>query len=420
MVVVTQLITFLFIAYFLYLPGIKQYSHLLASQLQTVNSQLVLAAGPQDVDLGPGVKVLTPEQTPELNRGFPVIPYLKERISLDVGEIVEVRFRFKDGPQLWLQPESIKPNWVMSPLEHLGRYDFWIIVAWIIGSPVLAIIATLISVRQINRPLKRLQIAARHIGRGDHEAISNDPRDTEEVTAVNAAFNQMASSLQQATKDRALLLAGVSHDLRTPLTRMRLTAELLKTVDPELTEGIVGDIEDMDAILDQFISFIRDGSDEVAELGDINGLISEVVKQFEVNDCRIIATLHKLPEIYFKRLAFKRMLSNLINNGVKHGGGAIEVHTQVIEQEIIISVLDEGPGIDDAKISELFSPFARGDESRTTMGSGLGLAIVRRIVDMHHGRVELKNRPEGGLEAKVVLPMSGQLVAPESLPKGVR
>lgn len=392
----------------------------MVSQLQLVSGRLNDEESLRKLELGEGVQVVGPNETPNFDEAYPMVPYLKEEISLGMGEIVEVRFRFQEGPQLWLQPHSIKPLWIVTPLQHLGRYDFWLVIVWLIGSPVLAIFATLISVRQINRPLNRLQIAARHIGRGDHEAIPNDPRDTEEVAAVNAAFNQMATSLQQATKDRALLLAGVSHDLRTPLTRMRLTAELLKAVDPELTEGIVGDIEDMDAILDQFISFIRDGSDEVAELGDINGLITEVVKQFEVNECRIIATLHKLPEIYFKRLAFKRMLSNLINNGVKHGGGSIEVHTQVVEQEIIISVLDEGPGIDDEKISELFSPFARGDESRTTMGSGLGLAIVRRIVDMHHGRVELKNRPEGGLEAKVVLPMSGQLVAPESLPKGVR
>lgn len=415
----TQLLSLFFVAYFLYVPGIRQYAHIVGIQLDSIHRILEKEPEAEVINVSSGVRVWKQQQTSQKGTRAFILPLLEGALEEELGEPVEMHFRYNEQPLLWVRAESLGNRWVEIPMKGLGRYDFWIVVAWIIGSPVLAIIATWLSVRQINRPLKRLQTAARQIGRGEPEFVEYHRRDTEEIRAVNQAFNQMVADIRQSTQDRALLLAGVSHDLRTPLTRMRLTAELLGAVDPELTQGMIHDIEDMDAILDQFISFIRDGSDEMPEMGDLNDLIQEVAKQYE-QEVEIYVTLRKIPKINFKRLAFKRMIGNLLTNSVRHGGGKIFIETQFENQEIIISIRDNGPGIDEEKIPELFQPFARGDESRTTMGSGLGLAIVRRICDMHHGRIELANHEEGGLIARVVLPAMGALVKPENLSKGVR
>jgi two-component system osmolarity sensor histidine kinase EnvZ len=146
-----------------------------------------------------------------------------------------------------------------------------------------------ILVRQLNRPLKRLELAALTCGQRQHSSMFETQRGPSEIRAVNAAFNQMTYDIQQAAKDRTVMLAGISHDLRTPLTRLRLTAEIMS--DKDLAEGMILDIEDMDAILEQFIAFMRDGSDEAFEPTDINCILSEVTAQFSQQ-----TTIHFTPE----------------------------------------------------------------------------------------------------------------------------
>jgi two-component system osmolarity sensor histidine kinase EnvZ len=226
----------------------------------------------------------------------------------------------------------------------------------------------------------------------------------------------MASEMLQAQRDRALLLAGVSHDLRTPLTRMRLTAEFLD--DADLSRGIIQDIEDMDAILDQFIGFIRDGADEEPGYAQLNDLIEEV--RGKLDGGRIEFTPGEIPRLMVKRLTMKRLLSNLLTNGLKYGQPPVEVETALEENEVVLRVRDHGPGVRAEDIPVLLEPFSRGDAARTLSGSGLGLAIVSRIVDMHHGHMSLDNDPEGGLRVEIRLPVTGRFVQPEALSSRVR
>jgi two-component system, OmpR family, osmolarity sensor histidine kinase EnvZ len=219
-----------------------------------------------------------------------------------------------------------------------------------------------------------------------------------------------------AQRDRALLLAGISHDLRTPLTRIRLAAEFMQ--EQELRTGVVADIEDMDAILEQFIAFIRDGSDEVPEFESINVLIEEVRNRHPDIDVR--TTLHDVPRLMLKRLTFRRLLSNLITNAVKYGAAPVAITTTAGKGEVLLTVRDHGRGVREEDIPMLLQPFSRGDIARTLSGSGLGLAIVKRIVDMHHGSMTLCNHPEGGLMVEIRLPFTGRLVQPEALSKRVR
>lgn len=419
--ILSQISTLLFATYYLYLPGVKQNAQLVALQVDTI-SLLVDSERKQDfierirrehhIDISTQPDVIADDV-----EGL-FVELFVEPMRSRLGAGAQVEFGIRPGPSLWVNTPELGDLWMRFPLENFGRYEALAFIAWMIGTPAIAFILTLLFVRQLNRPLKRLANAARRIGRG--EVITNLTQETgpREIQAVNKAFMQMSKDLQQASRERALLLAGISHDLRTPLTRMRLSAELLG--ESEFTEGMIRDIEDMNAILNQFILFVRDGSDEKTETGDLNEVLVEVVSQFESEGAELRTDLQQLPAILLKRLSLKRMFGNLIGNAIRHGGGKVDVSTSVTDGEICVIIADRGPGLSEKELHDLFQPFARGDQSRTTKGSGLGLAIVKRVVDMHHGRVQLRNREGGGLEAVVNLPLTGEFVPPDSLLRGIR
>lgn len=420
-ILLSQISTLWFAFYYLYLPGIKQNANLVALEVDSIRylvdderrDELLQRLQEQhniDVTSDPFV---VPAENEGLFGELFVNP-MRQRM----GKGAEVRLGFEPSPGLWINTPELGSLWVRFPIENFGRYEAIAFLTWLIGTPAIAFIIATIFVRQLNRPLKNLEHAAKKIGRGDPIKGLIRENASREVDAVNRAFVQMSEDLQQVNRERALLLAGISHDLRTPLTRMRLTAELLG--DSEFSEGMVRDIEDMNAILDQFILFVRDGSDEDTEVGDLNEVVVEVVSQFESEGRTINTELHELPAISLKRLSLKRMFANLIGNAIRHGGGEIDIYSGMQQGEICVIVSDRGAGLTEQEMYELFQPFARGDQSRTTTGSGLGLAIVKRIVDMHHGRVKLRNREGGGLEAVVHLPVTGDLVPPDSMMKGMR
>jgi len=257
--------------------------------------------------------------------------------------------------------------------------------------------------RSISRPLKRLEFAAREVGRGD---IPGDLKvvGTKELKAVTRSFNQMARDVQRLDEDRTLLLAGISHDLRTPLTRIRLASEFIADTEIELRDGIIRDTEDMDIIISQFIGFVRDGRDESVEYEDLNELLRIVTEPFDLQEAEINLTLADLPKYSFKPLAMKRLLTNLVENANRYGGNKINVIREFDHEFIRIRIQDEGPGIKEEAINDLFQPFKRGDDARGGKGTGLGLAIVQRIALLHEGSVQLINRPTGGLEACLTLP----------------
>ena len=215
----------------------------------------------------------------------------------------------------------------------------------------------------------------------------------------------MAHSMKQLEQDRALLMAGISHDLRTPLTRIRLASEMMVDEDQYLKDGIVNDIEDMDAIINQFIAYIRQDQEAIHEPVQINRLIQEVAAAEANRVGDIIVELSDCPEIPMQSIAIKRVLSNLVENAFRYGHGWIKISSQYDGKRLGFSVEDNGPGISDTQIPKLFQPFTQGDTARGSVGSGLGLAIIKRIVDRHQGKVNLSNRPEGGLKAQVWLPL---------------
>jgi len=324
-----------------------------------------------------------------------------------LGEGTMVREEISDRVYLWINEPNHPEYWIRMPI---GEYDDSAPVSFVIFSGMLLFLSLTgawLLVSQLHRPLKRLAFAAREIGRGDYPGKLKETG-PQELVAVTSAFNQMAADVHKLEEDRTLLLAGISHDLRTPITRIRLSIEFMSEQDEELKQGLIDDTQDMDDIIDQFISYVRFGREEKMIEGDIGQLVEQVVESSAKQHSGIETSLAKTPPIYFKPLAIKRLVSNLIENGFRYGQAPVVVSTRRNETHVIIVVRDHGKGIEDLDKARLFQPFARGDKARGGKGSGLGLAIVQRIAEMHGGKIILNNHPKGGLEVTCCIPISNK------------
>lgn len=416
----SQALALWFFARNAYLPGIREYADLTA-----LSAELAIAGGTDEatarrIGQFTGVTVVDSYHPPSLDTpsllAVPVVERFREEVQERLGEPVTVLLEEDRKPILWVNGASFGDRWLRVPMNFFRDYDRYVLLSWGVTAPLLAWLAGVLIARGLSRPLKHLEELAASIGRGEQATLLDDEAGPEEINAVSRAFNRMAGELQQAQEDRALLLAGVSHDLRTPLTRLRLSAEFLH--DQEMRAGIISDVEDMDAILEQFIAFIRDGSDEEPDAESINVLLEEVLQRFDRK--QVEARLRDVPRLMLKRVTFKRMISNLVTNALKYGAPPVVVSTQVEAADVVLRVRDHGAGINEADIARLLAPFSRGDVARTVSGSGLGLAIVSRIVDMHHGVMTLRNHPDGGLEVEIRLPVAARYINPEALSRRMR
>lgn len=235
-----------------------------------------------------------------------------------------------------------------------------------------------------------------------------------EVRSVTRAFNQMASGVKQLADDRTLLMAGVSHDLRTPLTRIRLATEMMSEQDGYLAESINKDIEECNAIIEQFIDYLRTGQEMQFERADLNSVLGEVVAAESGYEREIendVMSAELMLEI--NPLAIKRALANMVVNAARYGNGWIKVSSGHELNRAWFQVEDDGPGIEPDQLKHLFQPFVRGDSARSTSGTGLGLAIVQRIIDAHQGALEIGKSEKGGLLIRAWLPLPAA-----SLPTG--
>lgn len=407
----------------LYLPEIQQHARYLAVELEILNNpDLRIFHNQAEVDVDAWLKnrvgieyVTDPREFPNVREKV-IAEFFTQQIEKKLAtelkmQDVTVYFQFKPSPRIWIQTPEMNGNWVREPLKTYANYSPELVFGWLLGIPLLAAAIILTLVRQLNRPLRRLQNAANSYSKTGKAPYLETNHGPQEIRQVNQAFNHMIYTLEQTERDRRIMLAGISHDLRTPLTRIRLSAEMMPD-DDFLKEGLIYDVEDMDAILNQFISYMRDGSDEELQETDLNVLLQELIIQFKPLDIRFNA--QELPLIQARSLSLKRLIGNLINNSKRYGAEPIELSAAVLEDQIRICVADNGTGIPEDQIADLMQPFVRGNEARTVQGSGLGLAIVKRIVDIHQGELTIQNREHGGLEAIITLPLQAEIVEEKS------
>jgi two-component system, OmpR family, osmolarity sensor histidine kinase EnvZ len=313
---------------------------------------------------------------------------LLERVVQKVRQALggDTRFSYaRDGEEGFLVSFFIDEDefWVMLPRERfeLGLGLQWL--GWLAAVVVLALAGAWFIASNIARPLAAMRRAALRLGRGQpHEPLpEKGPR---ELRTVAAAFNRMAANLEGMERDRAMVLAGISHDLRTPLSRLRLALEM-SGADAQASDAMIADIDEMDAIIGQFLDFAR-GADEQKEEHDLGEVLGELAEHYARigKDVRLID--HPVKPFRFARMAVRRAVANLIDNALRYAGEPVELELLARNPEVAIEVRDLGPGVPANEVERLKRPFTRLDDSRAGHGgSGLGLAIVERTAQAHGG-----------------------------------
>lgn len=331
---------------------------------------------------------------------------LRERLGPDT----RLAFELNGEPGLFVSfrifPGEGGDFWLALPRERLERRFPLQWLGWGALVLLLALAGAWLIVLRLAKPLKALETAAHQLGRGETPPPLPE-RGPDEIVAVTQAFNQMSQSLKQLEEDRRLLLAGISHDLRTPLTRLRMDVEL-SVADPEARAAMEADIAEMDRTIGQFLDFARPQTfDGGGEPTDLAALLAEIAARYgERVSCRVASADFSHP---VHREPLRRAIVNLIENALRHAGpsGPVELSLDREEGNLVIAVLDRGPGIAAEDAERLKQPFTRGEAARSNAGgAGLGLAIVERIARAHRGRLELLPREGGGLAARIVLPVS--------------
>ena len=255
--------------------------------------------------------------------------------------------------------------------------------------------------RRITRPLARLEAASALIGQGETPRLlpETGPR---ELVSLSRRFNAMARQVSELLTARTTLLAGVSHDLRTPLARMRLALEIMKTdPTPALFERLERDIEQMNQLIGNVLDLARGLEHEPTINVDLYDFLNELAEDFSTPDREILVNC-QAGQFVLARSGLRRAIGNLLQNAIRYAPGApVELSCSVSDRQCRIGILDRGPGIAPDQIEAMFQPFHRLDASRSpvTGGSGLGLAIVRELARANGWEVDLSERPGGGLQA---------------------
>ncbi len=297
--------------------------------------------------------------------------------------------------------------WVSLPRGRIERNEPLRWIGWGALVLALAVIGAFMVVARINRPLRELTRAAELLGRGGTPTRVTEAGPVE-IRTLARAFNQMAADIQRQDEERALLLAGVSHDLRTPLSRIRLALEMLDDRGAaDLKAGVAQDIGDIDTAIGQFLDFARPiDAEQVMNQADLNTLAEAVVGRYTRHGRNVVLRTGTPAPQALRAQAFQRLLANLIDNALHHASGTVEVATAREGPLNVIEVLDRGPGIPPEDAARMLQPFTRMNSARSTSGTGLGLAIVDRITRLHGGQVLLLPREGGGLRARVELPVA--------------
>lgn len=288
-----------------------------------------------------------------------------------------------------------------------------IFILWMIGSSVLlTLIATLFLRNQV-KPIVQLARVAEQLGLGQ-DVTGFKPRGASEVRRAGRAFLLMADRIQRQVQNRTEMLAGISHDLRTPLTRMKLELELAK-LDAAVRDSLSGDIDEMGRMIDEYLDFARGDTGEVAQAIDVDLLLTDIVRDYKRSKHAVYYAKAPGVELMLRPVAMRRALTNIIDNALRYGGGEATVMLEQSATFVRIKVVDAGPGIAEAEQETVFKPFTRLEPSRNTQtgGVGLGLSIARAIAQGHGGDVTLENQRDGtgkitGLEVTLRLPRAVQ------------
>ena len=344
----------------------------------------------------------------------PLMPEIEALVKEKLGADTRFSSRVNGVAGFWI---SFKIDgdeyWLMLERERLAGLTGvqWLGWAGVVG--VLSVLGAALISSLVNLPLARLTAAARAIAQGQRPEPLPE-KGAQEIIEANRSFNQMVDDLQRVESDRALILAGISHDLRTPLTRMQLELEMAR-LSTEAREGMQSDIAQMDAIISQFLDYAKPTEASSFVPVDISGLLGEVARAAErIPGMRVTTDIEPDVHVMGNETDLRRVFNNIIENARRYGatpGGAyteidIACHTRTIgnAKRAVIELQDHGSGVPADQIEQLLKPFTRMDTARgQANGAGLGLAIVERVVGRHNAALTVRNRDGGGLHVELVM-----------------
>ena len=417
-VILTQLATTFVIRQFYVKPLLERALDDRANHIQTIVATMTLlsheqrAAFIRDFEDSEGARIQP--FLPNAHTGNPPDPgsrlaLLEERLHKLISPASHILVSDRsDAPEIWISLET--PSGEYWYVTQRQRFDSGFPVKWVIMLMLVvfvSVVGVYLGVRRINKPLRALTRAAHSIAEGQTPALVAESGGPREIRSLSEAFNSMQKALREFESNRTIMLAGVSHDLRTPLSRLRLALEMLDPQDAITLEPMVQDLEEIDRIINQFLDFARDNPHHWLNFGNVNEVVRVNQERFLARNYPVTIELQDTPDILINERAIERVITNLVENALRYGAPPITIRTQTFPDHVRLSVLDRGVGIPPQEVMRVIQPFTRLESSRSGHpGAGLGLAIVDRVIRMHHGLFKLLPRQGGGLEARIELPLA--------------
>jgi two-component system, OmpR family, osmolarity sensor histidine kinase EnvZ len=418
LVIVSQIGSLSVLMHFVQRPRIERAAETFAIYVKTLDDLLTSAA--PDARSGLAARFEASRQLPACAASEPSLTWrnfyrtyqrqvfidtLREHLPADM----QVQWQTGGEQRLWIRSHlGHDPYWIALPVPEAAHNDGMLSALLLsLGLGLLAIVTAYLIQRRINRPLRDLADAARGLSAGAAPQALRVDGPTE-IAQVSVAFNQMVQALQEADATRSLMLAGISHDIRTPLTKLRLAVAMTTPSDEHDALAVSTDhyLDQIDAILQQFMDYAGSGAREVAEVGDLNALVSNLAADFAGLGHVFTLTLGELRPFAFRPISVMRVLMNLMQNAVVYGRVGLSVRTWTDEagSMIYVEIGDRGKGVNADELNTLKAPFKRGRSTGAHPGgTGLGLAIVERIAKLHGGGLQLVQREGGGFAAIVSL-----------------
>lgn len=343
------------------------------------NEHIVMVSG-----VVPGLQPLPP---------YPGLRLIGREIKAQLGAQAQVGFKTEPEQTLWIQYQSAQPFAVGIPMAERLQ-GFKLLLGAVLVTLLLSGAAAWVIAAHLTRPLAHLSAMARRVGRGENVGdIAVDAGSPTEITGLAASLNQMRQEIDQMLQERERFLAGITHDLRTPLSRMRVALELDEARESALNDGLRDDIEEMRAILDQFIELSRLDMEqsEPTQSADLNALVMSIAEKYRRAGETLVFHPAELPTVRFKPLALKRLLYNLIDNALRYGQGDVAIETTLTDTgQVCLSVTNlQTESVRDSALVVALRWAGNHQQS------GMGLAIVRRLAEVHEAEVRIMTAPNG-------------------------
>lgn len=339
-----------------------------------------------------------------------LIQVIEDNVQARLGEDTHFAGYVNDIRGFWVSFRIDDDDyWLMLDRERVEQASGVQWLSWATVTLLLSLVGAAFISRLINQPLSRISTAARAVARGDTPAVLPELGPTE-IREANQSFNQMVHDLKQVESDRAVILAGISHDLRTPISRLLLEVEMAGLSEDAL-KGMQSDLAQMEAIIAQFLDYARPADPERFMPHDLAALLKKIVGEYQLrSDINITTDIPEKLSLRCNATEIDRLVRNLFENAKRYGKTSgtsitdIDINAYQEGSTIQLEIADHGSGLPDDQLNHVLRPFTRLDAARSQAnGAGLGLAIVDRVVQRHQGKLEIKNREGGGLAVHITL-----------------